>query len=87
MMITAALPQVSNVTLIANLAFIKVGLITNDTLGIVTMFKLAIISVNYPHACFISKRSRCHVNPLLNLSILVHIDCLIEWPMFNTTLR
>ena len=29
------------------------------------------------------KRSRCHVNLLLNLSILVHIDCLIEWPMFN----
>ena len=41
MMTTAALPQVCNVTLIANLAFIKVGLITNDKLGIITIFKLA----------------------------------------------
>ena len=40
-MMTAALPQVSNVTWIANLAFIKVGLITNDKLGIVTMFKVS----------------------------------------------
>ena len=33
--------------------------------------------------CIIGKRSRCHVNPILNVCILVHIDCLIEWPMFN----